>query len=359
MVCVTGAAGHIGNVLVRELLERGETVRALLLPGEDRSSLEGLAVEFMEGNVLDPAALQRAFAGANTVYHLAGVISILPGRNDLMRAVNVEGTKNVARTARTAGVKRLVFTSSIHAIGRPPNGVPIDESCPFDPSNPAGEYDRTKAEASLAVLDEVRQGLDAVIVCPTGIIGPFDFRESEIGSLMRAWGRRGAHVFVKGQFDFADVRDVVRGMILAAEKGRTGGTYILGGERVTVRRLLELVREATGLRGPAVKVSYRLAHWAAPVIAWVSRLRGKKVLFTRYSLETLQENSMIRSDKAQRELGYAPRPLIDTVRDTIAWWRTRVEALGRIGVPIAVAVDSRGLFFGAKKRTSARSKEVS
>ena len=167
MILVTGAAGHIGNVLVRELVNDGNEVRAMILPGEDVTSLQGLSVEIEEGNVLDPQSLDRAMWGVDLVFHLAGIISIMPGQDELMRRVNVDGTRNVLAAAQKAHVKRLVYTSSIHALSRDWKGK-IDETVPFDPNNQAGGYDRTKAQASLAVLEAVKQGLDAVLVCPTG-----------------------------------------------------------------------------------------------------------------------------------------------------------------------------------------------
>jgi nucleoside-diphosphate-sugar epimerase len=155
MILVTGAAGHVGNVLVRQLIERGETVRALLLPGEDSSSLNDLPVEKVTGDVLEPASLSAAMRGVEVVYHLAAIIAILPGSEALMQRVNVEGTLNVIRAAQAAGVRRLIYTSSIHALQRPPAGVTINESLHFDISNPSGAYDRTKAAGSLEVLKAV------------------------------------------------------------------------------------------------------------------------------------------------------------------------------------------------------------
>jgi len=137
-VLITGAAGHLGNTLARELAARGERVRALILPGEDTTSLEGLELERVQGDILDPGCLREAMAGVGTVFHLAAMISIQPGRDERLREVNVRGTWNVVRAARAAGVRRLVYVSSIHALGRPPRGVPIDESVRFDPHNAEG-----------------------------------------------------------------------------------------------------------------------------------------------------------------------------------------------------------------------------
>jgi short-subunit dehydrogenase/uncharacterized protein YbjT (DUF2867 family) len=254
------------------------------------------------------------------VYHLAGIISIMPGRNELMRQVNVVGTSNVARVAREAGVRRMVYVSSIHALRRPPKGTAIDEAVRFDPHNSAGEYDQTKAEASLAVLAEVAKGLDAVLICPTGIIGPYYRRGgSPMANQIRTWMAPGWHVSLNGHFDFVDVRDVARGMILAAEKGTRGETYIIRGERVSVGRLLELVREETGHKGMNVLVPFRLALLAASIVTLHSKLWRKRVQFTRYALETLASNSVICGEKARRDLGYAPRPIQETIRDTVRW----------------------------------------
>ncbi len=320
-VLVTGASGHVGNTLVRELLAQQKTVRALILPGEETAALQGLAIEMVYGDVLQPETLKPAFEGIEDVYHLAGIISIMPGQNEVMRKVNVEGTKNVIAAAKNAGTRRLVYTSSIHALGRPPHGVTIDETLPFDPLCPAGDYDRTKAEATLEVLQAVRDGLDAVIVCPTGIIGPHDFRNSEMGLLLSGWMRHRLSLLVDGVFNFVDVRDIARGHILACEKGRSGETYILGGEQVSLARLWAMVREAAGIYSQTIIIPFHLAILAARAAAvWyhVSKTKGQ---LTPYSLQTVNDNSTISILKAQYELGYSPRPLWDTIVDTVRWWQ--------------------------------------
>ncbi|HVP20749.1 MAG TPA: SDR family oxidoreductase [Anaerolineaceae bacterium] len=321
LVLVTGATGHVGNTLVRELLAQQYHVRALVLPAEDTAALRDLPVELVTGDVLEPASLDAAFSKVEIVYHLAGIISIMPGSHALMRKVNVEGTRNVLAAARRSGVRRLVYTSSIHALQRPPLGVVIDESLPFDPDNPAGEYDRTKAEATLVVLDAVRDGLDAVIVCPTGIIGPHDYRGSELGTVVKGWMHQRLAFLTDGNFNWVDVRDIALGHILACERGRTGETYILGGERVSLARLWVMVREAAGIFSQTIIVPFRLAAAAAQAAAlWyaLTRTRGR---FTPYSLETVNSNSAISIAKACRELGYSPRPIADTIRDTVNWWK--------------------------------------
>jgi dihydroflavonol-4-reductase len=323
MNLVTGAAGHLGNVLVRELLARGDAVRALILPGEDCAGLEGLPVERVEGNILDRAALQRACQGVDTLYHMAALVSLLEKDAPILHKVNVEGTRNVLEAARLCGVRRLVYTSSIHALARPPLGVAINETLPFDVHNPAGPYDRTKAEASLEVLKAAKAGLDVVIVCPTGVVGPYDFRRSEMGEMILSWMRARVSFVVPGRFDFVDVRDVARGHILAAQHGQPGETYILGGEGIDVGHLCALVKASAGQRAthaPILSVPTRLALFAAYFAQIYYTWTHTRPCFTRYSLETLQSNSLISSEKARRQVGYAPRSLVESIRDTVGWW---------------------------------------
>jgi len=328
MILVTGAAGHLGNVLVRALRERGEQVRVIVLPGEDCSALVGLEVEKLEGNILDLPFLEEAFKGVEIVYHMAGLVSIEKGKEALLQRVNVDGTRNVIQAALQAGIRRLVYTSSIHAIERPLEGVQITEDLKFDVQNQAGAYDRTKAEASVAVLEAAGNGLDAVVVCPTGVIGPFDYRRSEMGEMILSWMKRGTHFIIDGGFDFVDVRDVVLGHIQAAEKGRSGQVYILSGERITIERLRQLVQTFACCHSPAVKIPISLALFATRFTELFYRWAHRRPKFTRYSIETVTSNSFISSEKASRELCYRARTLPESVADTVGWWlenRARIQ----------------------------------
>lgn len=320
MDLVTGATGHIGNVLIGKLLEQGRSVRALVWRGEDTLPLTGLQIEQVEGDVLDPDSLDAAMAGVDTVYHLAGIISIMPGSNPVVWNVNVEGTRNVLTAALRQGVRRLVYTSSIHAIRRAPHGVQMDESLGFDPENPYGEYDRSKAAASLEVKKAVEQGLDAVIACPTGVIGPNDYRGSEMGEVIRGAAFAKPMFYVRGAYDFVDVRDVADGLIAAAKHGRTGEFYILSGHKISVRYLIETVREITGKAFSSIKIPFSLAKFAARFMPWIYIRTRRKPRFTPYSLEVLESNCDISNQKAARELGFKPRPMYETVRDTVRWF---------------------------------------
>jgi dihydroflavonol-4-reductase len=322
MWLVTGATGHIGNVLVRKLIERGEKVRALILPGESVESISGLEVEAVEGDVLNLDSLFKSFEGVRGVFHLAGVISIMPGSNEFVQRVNVEGTKNILHVAREKKVKKLVYTSSIHAIQRMEQGV-IDETLPYDADNPYGAYDRAKAQATLEVQKAAQAGLEAVIACPTGVIGPYDFRGSLMGSVIRTAAETKPTLYVDGAYDFVDVRDVADGLIAAAKNGKRGESYILSGHKISVRYLLETVREITGRHFFQMKIPFDLAKFAALFTPMYYSLARVNPRFTPYSLEVLRSNANISHAKATRELGYKPRSLYESIKDTVKWFLER------------------------------------
>lgn len=319
MILVTGATGHIGNVLTRQLLASGAKVRALVRQQVVPAALEGLDVELVRGDVLDRAALQRALEGVDRVYHLAARVSILPGPDPETERVNLEGTRNVLEAVRASGVRRLVYASSIYAMRVPESG-PIDERCPFDPLHARGAYDRSKAAASLAVLQAAAAGLDAVLVCPTAVTGPFDFQRSEAGRGILYNLTPGIKFLVDGGYDFVDVRDVARGMLLAGEKGRRGETYILGGDYLTVNQVSETIWQTAGGW-----------HTGVPLPGWVADLAGELLplfnddpIVTPYSLQAIRSNGNISHAKAEAELGYHPRPARQAIHDATAWWLDRL-----------------------------------
>lgn len=319
MWLVTGATGHVGNVLVRKLLERGEKVRVLLLPGESRESIHGLDVEAVEGDVLNLDSLFKSMQGVRGVFHLAGVISIMPGPNSFVRKVNVDGTKNILQVAKELKISKLVYTSSIHAIQRVDDGV-IDERVPYDMNNPYGAYDRSKAEATLEILNAAQAGLEAIVVCPTGVIGPYDFLGSMMGSVIHTAAQQKPTLYVDGAYDFVDVRDVADGLIAAAEHGKRGESYILSGQKITIRYLLETVREVTGKQFFQLKIPFDLAKFAALFTPMYYEFAKVTPRFTPYSLEVLQSNSNISHAKAARDLGYKPRPVYNSIHDTVKWF---------------------------------------
>jgi dihydroflavonol-4-reductase len=321
MLVVTGATGHIGNVLVRGLLAQGRQVRALVLPFEDTCALAGLDVELAAGDVRDPGSLRQPFAGVSVVYHLAGLISILPGRAKALHATNVVGTRNVIQACLDSGVERMVYVSSVHALVEPLHGTAITEEAGCDSRRVAGAYAKSKAQATLAVREAAARGLDAVIIFPSGIIGPHDFNRSEMGQVILDFARRRLPAYVDGAYDFVDVRDVADGIVRAGLKGRTGEGYILSGGILPVPRLMELLQELTGVRAPSLRLPRRVAMAAAVFTPLFSAVTGAKPRFASYAIRVLGSNCLISCAKARRELDYAPRPIEETLADTVQWFR--------------------------------------
>lgn len=323
MFVVTGAAGHLGNVLVRELLSKGKAVRAVILPGEDISSLEDLDLERVEGNVLDTHSLKKAFQGAEAVFHCAGIISITPGQQKQLFQVNVLGTKNVVDICLEEGVKKLIHISSIHALSEPAKGTPITEERPFDPDNLLGDYSRSKAMGSLEVLKGVEDGLNAVIICPTGIIGPYDYRLSEMGKLIVSYMHGKLKAFVEGAYDFVDVRDVAKGIILAYENGKKGECYIMSGQQISVIEILKFLEEITKIKAPSFKAPYQVARIFGFLNGWYCNIFKGRPLFTPYSIDVLLGNSSVSSEKAKTILGYSARSIYESIFDSLQWFKEK------------------------------------
>jgi dihydroflavonol-4-reductase len=314
MYAVTGAAGHLGGAVVRALLAAGADVRVLV--HDDRRALEGLAVEIHEGDVRDPEVVARFVAGRDVVLHLAAVISLEARDEPLMRAINVEGVRVV--TEACFG-KRLVHVSSIHAFSARPAGEPVDESRgPAEPNAPA--YDRSKAAGEVVVREAIARGLDAVIVNPTAIIGPYDFRPSRMGEVMLDLYHRRMAGLVAGGFDWVDVRDVAASVIAAVDRGERGENYLLPGAWHSVVDLAERIEALTGKRRPRFVSPMWLARGAAPFAVGWARLRKTRPLFTPTSLVALRNHQQVSGERAQRVLGHSVRPLDDTLRETFAWF---------------------------------------
>jgi len=320
MQVVTGATGFVGNALVRALLAQDVPgVVALVGPSRRTESLAGLEVKTLEADMRSFDSLLCAFQGAEVVYHTAGLVSIRTGGLRRLLAANVEGTRNVLRACRAAKVGRLIYTSSVHALLEPPVGACLDETVPVDPAGVRGPYAQSKAEATRLVLSAAWEGLDTVVVFPSGIIGPYDFRPSYAGRFILDCAQGRLKAYVDGAYNFVDVRDVAKGLISAAGKGRTGQGYILAGHKVSVADLIRAIEHLTGVPGPRWRIPFRLARAAGtlmPAYYWASR---RQPLFTTYSLDVIASNCTMISCKAQRELGFCPRPLQETLKDTIDW----------------------------------------
>lgn len=322
MIMVTGGTGHVGNVLVRKLKSMGKKVRVLVPPNEDLKPLEGLDVDISACDIRDGEQLSYLMKGCNYVYHVAGIVSISGRNSKILNEVNVGGARNVVNACLTNNVKRLVYTSSIHAITEPPHGVTIVEDMDFESEGLLGEYARSKAQATNEILKGIKRGLDAVIVFPTGVIGPFDYKVSEMGSLIRKFVGRSAEklkLYIDGAYDFVDVRDLVEGMVSACEKGRKGEGYILSGHKVTIKELFDTLQELRGAKAPKIKIPRWIASAAATAAPLYYKITNSKPIFTKYSVDVLHSNSDVSCDKAVKELGFSTRQLKETLKDTLEW----------------------------------------
>ena len=316
-VVVTGASGHVGANLVRALLAQGRKVRAVVR--DEAAALEGLDVERVEADVTDIDTLRAAFVDAELVYHLAACISIVGPKGGEVHAVNVEGPRNVAQVCLEQGVRRLVHFSSVHAFEQGPCDVPLDETNPLVPPT-ALAYDASKAEGVRVIEEAVAEGLDAVIVHPTGVLGPHDYRGSRMGIVLKKLYEGRLPGLVRGGFNWVDVRDVVAGAMAAEAHGRTGERYLLSGHYATMIELAALVAEHSARPAPGFISPMWLAKAGAPFSTLWARVMGAEPLFTNEALHAvITGNPDVRHDKASAELGYEPRPLSETIRDTLAW----------------------------------------
>ncbi|MDD3777037.1 MAG: SDR family oxidoreductase [Actinomycetota bacterium] len=320
MDLVTGATGHLGNVLVRELLAAGKKVRVLLRPESKHQCLDNLELEKFYGDITSLDSVISACRNVENVYHTAAEISIMPGRSQRLSMVNLQGTKNIIEACRINQVKRLLYTSSIHALAETTAGIVIDENTCFDPHNPRGAYDRTKAAASLEVLKASGNGLEAMVLCPTAFIGPYDYKISFLGQFFLDYAKGNYRFMLNGAYDCVDVRDVARGHISAAALGRPGQVYLLSGHWVDMKQMTQMLETITGIKPPR----FWLGKGLAGIISYLSTLyhflSRSKPQFTRYSWCTINSNFQISNQKARKELNYYPRPLADSLKDTVSWY---------------------------------------
>jgi dihydroflavonol-4-reductase len=318
-VVVTGATGHVGSNLVRELLARNEKVRVLVRQ-DDPESLRGLDVERVKGDVRDLDSLKRAFAGADVVFHLAAQISIIGEMGGLVKATNVDGARNAGQAALECGVRRFIHMCSVHAFAQEPLDQPLDETRTRVVRGGAPAYDCSKAEGEAEIRTLVAKGLDAVIVHPAAVIGPYDFRPSRMGQVFLDLYRRKLPSLLDGGFDWVDVRDVVAGTLAARERGRTNESYLLSGKWRSIGELSSVAESITGVKPPRFTSPMWLARVGAPIMESWAKLTRAEPLYTAESLNALRANRNYVRDKAERELGHAPRALETTVRDIYRWF---------------------------------------
>ena len=298
MILITGATGRIGNVLLRELSKSNKSIRILVRKTSDLSAIKDLPFSKIYGDILDYNSVKKAVSGCKAVFHLAGNINISNKNKDLTFETNIQGTKNVIQACEEENVKRLLYTSSIHAFQAPKNEEIITEETPLcDNDSSRGVYDQSKALATKEVL---RSNLNSVIVCPTGVIGPYDFRPSFFGQGMIDSIKSKLKTSVPGAYDYVDVRDVVNGIITAMNLGKKKELYLLGGERITMKEYFKLLQKFTGINNIVKTLKYEKAIMLGKLLYFFSN----KSSITPYSIETLMSNSNISHRKAERFLNF-------------------------------------------------------
>ena len=319
---VTGASGFVGAAVARQLLAQGHEVKALVRPGGDRRNLQGLALSLVEGDLGDPDSLRRAVAGCEWLFHIAADYRLWVPDPQAMLRVNVAGTETLLQRAGDAGVKRIIYTSSVAALGLNQDRSPADEETPTRLKNMIGHYKRSKFIAEQAVRKlAANQGLPVVIVNPAAPLGPRDVKPTPTGRIVLDTLRGKMPAYVQTGLNVVHVDDVAQGHLLAFEKGEPGERYILGGENMTLKAILDAVCACAGLAPPRI----RLPRAALYPVAWLAegwaKLSGTPPPVTVDSLRMAGKFMHFSSAKARQALGYRPRPARQAIEDAVAWFR--------------------------------------
>jgi dihydroflavonol-4-reductase len=317
---VTGATGFVGSAVARALLARGHPVRVLARPNSDRRNLAGLAVEIAEGAMEDPRSLARAVAGCRYVYHVAADYRIwVPDPAPMFRA-NVDGTRDLLTAALEAGAERVVYTSSVATLGLVAGGS-ADEETPSRLDDMIGPYKRSKFAAEEVARGLARErGLPVVIVNPSTPVGPGDIKPTPTGRLIVEAARGQMPAFVDTGLNIVHVDDVAEGHLAAAEKGRIGERYILGGENLALAEILAGVAQAVGRRPPWLRVPHSVLFPVAIGAELAARVTGRDPFVTLDGVRMSRKKMYFSSEKASRELGYAPRPAREAIADAVSWF---------------------------------------
>ncbi|MEZ4775368.1 MAG: NAD-dependent epimerase/dehydratase family protein [Bacteroidia bacterium] len=316
-VAITGATGHIGANLTRQLLEKGISPR--ILGRNDLRAVEGLDVEVISGDIMDPASIDRLVAGAEVVFHLAAKISITGDPDGSVFHTNVEGPQHVVNACLKAGVRRLVHFSSIHAFQQSPIDEALNES--RTKTGPEGfAYDRSKAAGEEVVRKAVASGLEVIILNPTSVIGPYDFKPSFLGSGLWDIYHHKVPALLRGGFDWVDARDVAAAAIQAMEKGKSGEQYLLSGQWRSLAEIADILCNLYNRRAPRVVLPHIFAQAGLPFLQAFTALTGSPPLFTKESLAALRTgNLLISNQKAREDLSFNPGPIEDTLKTAMDW----------------------------------------
>jgi dihydroflavonol-4-reductase len=314
---VTGATGFLGWHVARLLIERGHKVRALRRPS---SVLRELDAEPVEGDLRDPASLERAVAGCDRVFHVAADYRLWSRHSEELYQSNVEGTRNLLNAAQRAGIERVVYTSTVGCIGIP-NGRPGDETEPADERSMAGHYKRSKWLAEQVAIQKAHEGAPVIIVNPTAPVGDHDWKPTPTGKIILDFLRDRLPAFIDTGLNLVDARDVAEGHLLAAERGRIGERYILGAENLTLQQILARLASLTGKKAPTVRIPYAVALTTSVISTALSNVTGKQPLAPLEGVRMARKKMFVSHAKATRDLGFQPRPINDALLRAITWFR--------------------------------------
>jgi dihydroflavonol-4-reductase len=321
-VLVTGASGFVGSAVARALVAEGRRVRVLLRPTSDRRNVAGLDVEVRIGSLEDQAPLAAAVEGCGALYHVAADYRLWVREPAAMYAANVDGTARLLLAAQAAGVERIVYTSSVATLGHTADGTPADETTPSRLADMIGPYKRSKFLAEEAVRRMVQANrLPAVIVNTSTPVGPRDLKPTPTGRMIieAASGRMPA--FVATGLNLVHVDDVAQGHLLAERLGRVGERYILGGENLTLAAILGAIARLCGRAPPKLELPVAAVWPVALVTELVGRITGREPFLTLDGLRMAKTRMFFTSAKAERELGFRPRPAVAGLADAIQWFR--------------------------------------
>jgi dihydroflavonol-4-reductase len=322
-VLVTGAAGFIGSHVVRELLSENVEVRCLIRPGESTKNLDGLDVELLTGDILNIAAVEKALDGIDTVFHLAAVYSIWMRDWSRIYEVNIQGARNVLWTGLRKNIEKVVFTSSIAAIGIAPGKEPSTEDTPFNQYALGNHYVLTKYLSQQEALEFAKKGLNLVLVNPGFPFGPMDIGPTPTGQIIVDILKGYSRSYFNGGINIIDVRDVAKGHVLAAQKGRQGNLYILGNRNISMEDFLRLVCRIAGFDGRMlIKLPIPVIKAGAAVLKfWSDHVSNKPPMSTPAEIAYAAQYLYFDNTKAVNELGLSFRPVEDSLQDSIRWFR--------------------------------------
>jgi dihydroflavonol-4-reductase len=319
---VTGATGFIGANVVHALLEAGSAVRALVRRDSDRRNLAGLPVEIVYGDLRDPASLRAALQGCHTLYHVAAQYSLWTPHPEELYTTNVEGTANLLQLALHFGVEKVVYTSSVSTIGLPADGSAGDETLPLPLSEAIGHYKRSKVLAEQRALAFCAQGLPLVVVNPSAPIGPWDIKPTPTGKIVLDFLQRKLPAYIDTGLNVIDVRDVARGHLLAAQHGKIGERYILACRNMSLRDILHLLADVSGLPAPRWRIPYGVALATGYVSEWVARCTRKPPAVPLVGVQMARHPMYFTAQKAVRQLGLPQSPIDEAMRQAVQWFRT-------------------------------------